>query len=722
MKLKLAQRATLKAKVSPRLAATIEGGEGITVTLSGGVYTITSAHIIGTDVQAYDVDLAALAANISNGLWARTGDGTGAARTITGTSAEITVTNGNGVSGNPIISIPTAVTFTGKTITGGTYTAAAAVNITPTTSTYNQGLTITQSGPTTSTAGPQPYNLITVTHQSAVTGSGADAFGQNNAAAVAYRVNMVTGGANLAGQACALAGVIGDTAGNATSPGDRIGVAGSVHSTTTDPVTNNSLGLYGVVGYTTLSGGGYKNTMVGAEGEVAVDSLSTVRIRAGLRAMACKARDNTASRGTETDAALMVVSNTPTEATSWGSLVTLGSNDDDWTSPPLSADADLFRAGQTFTVANIFNLPLLTVTSRYVNLPQWTVEGTSGDQIIGDGTGTNSTKFMRVKNVHAGTSAAASFSVQTDQGVLGSFGGTSSGYTGIALLQNMVFVNAAAAAGGIVIDTSGADPIIFGIQDVESGRFTTTRGEFTLGVAGAAAGKLGFFNATSGSISLAPPAGALGTVTLTLPAATDTLVGKATTDELTNKTLNASVGKGTWTASGTWTLPAFTAGGLITLSSGQIAFPATQVASADANTLDDYEEGTFTPALTSASPGTLSVAYSTQVGVYTKVGRLVIANVSITTSSFTLGSATGNLRISGLPFTVNASASAFGCLIWDGITKAGYTTIGARGVAAQTYIDFIASGSGVALSFVAITEATPAAGVMTLAGQVAYFV
>ncbi len=57
-----------------------------------------------------------------------------------------------------------------------------------------------------------------------------------------------------------------------------------------------------------------------------------------------------------------------------------------------------------------------------------------------------------------------------------------------------------------------------------------------VGTTGTAAGTVDFLNATSGSITLSPPAGALGTVTLTLPAATDTLVGKATTDVLTNKT------------------------------------------------------------------------------------------------------------------------------------------------------------------------------------------
>lgn len=60
-----------------------------------------------------------------------------------------------------------------------------------------------------------------------------------------------------------------------------------------------------------------------------------------------------------------------------------------------------------------------------------------------------------------------------------------------------------------------------------------------IGVAGAAAGTLGFQNATSGTITVSPPAGALGSVTNTLQAAADTFVYRATTDTLTNKTYNA---------------------------------------------------------------------------------------------------------------------------------------------------------------------------------------
>lgn len=54
---------------------------------------------------ASDADLTALADNAVNGLWARTGNGTGAARDIQGTTNEITVADGDGVSGDPTIGI-----------------------------------------------------------------------------------------------------------------------------------------------------------------------------------------------------------------------------------------------------------------------------------------------------------------------------------------------------------------------------------------------------------------------------------------------------------------------------------------------------------------------------------------------------------------------------------------------------------------------------------------
>ena len=80
---------------------------------------------------------------------------------------------------------------------------------------------------------------------------------------------------------------------------------------------------------------------------------------------------------------------------------------------------------------------------------------------------------------------------------------------------------------------------------------------------------------------------------------------------------------------------------------------------AAANALDDYEEGTFTPTLTYTTPGTVSVTYATRLGFYTKVGNLVTVSMTIVLSAFTKGTATGDLRLTGLPFTSNSTAGYY---------------------------------------------------------------
>jgi hypothetical protein len=84
-------------------------------------------------------------------------------------------------------------------------------------------------------------------------------------------------------------------------------------------------------------------------------------------------------------------------------------------------------------------------------------------------------------------------------------------------------------------------------------------------------------------------------------------------------------------------------------SGAGITFPATQSASTNANTLDDYEEGTWTPAI-AINTGT-ATTYTIGTSYYTKVGRLVTVNGIITPTNGTLGSTNSYIRISGLPFT-----------------------------------------------------------------------
>jgi hypothetical protein len=158
-------------------------------------------------------------------------------------------------------------------------------------------------------------------------------------------------------------------------------------------------------------------------------------------------------------------------------------------------------------------------------------------------------------------------------------------------------------------------------------------------------------------------------------------------------------------------------------NNGNYAFPATQVPSADANTLDDYEEGTWTPALTFATPGDLSVAYSALAGTYTKVGRVVHLQWTIATSTFTHTTASGSFSITGVPFANSSTANRIGVgsMYWQGITKANYTQMTPIMLAGASAISIIGSGSGQAIATIA-TGDMPTAGTVYSIGQLTHSV
>lgn len=92
---------------------------------------------------------------------------------------------------------------------------------------------------------------------------------------------------------------------------------------------------------------------------------------------------------------------------------------------------------------------------------------------------------------------------------------------------------------------------------------------------------------------------------------------------------------------------------LLSVISGQIKFPATQNPSSGTNTLDDYEEGTWTPSL----GGTAT--YITQTGTYIKIGKQVIITCQLIINTIGTGSTT---TISGLPFTNGSSTLTAGSM------------------------------------------------------------
>ena len=145
---------------------------------------------------------------------------------------------------------------------------------------------------------------------------------------------------------------------------------------------------------------------------------------------------------------------------------------------------------------------------------------------------------------------------------------------------------------------------------------------------------------TSGTITLQAPA-VSGSTVLTLPATTATLA------TLTTPSFGTTIGVGGATASA---------------SGAGITFPATQSASSNANTLDDYEEGTWTPTLTFGG-GSTGMVLASQKGNYTKVGNRVFITGYVALS--TKGSSTGNISILGLPFaSVNTSDMYNATAIW----------------------------------------------------------
>jgi hypothetical protein len=125
--------------------------------------------------------------------------------------------------------------------------------------------------------------------------------------------------------------------------------------------------------------------------------------------------------------------------------------------------------------------------------------------------------------------------------------------------------------------------------------------------------------------------------TLTLPTATGTIITTAGGAAISGTT-------------GAFTTTVGVGGATPAASGAGITFPATASASSDANTLDDYEEGTFSPLIigtTTAGTGT----YTTQLGFYTKIGNVVYIQVFLVWSAHT---GTGSIYFGGLPFTSKA--------------------------------------------------------------------
>ena len=151
-------------------------------------------------------------------------------------------------------------------------------------------------------------------------------------------------------------------------------------------------------------------------------------------------------------------------------------------------------------------------------------------------------------------------------------------------------------------------------------------------------------------------------------------------------------------------------GNVIPASGFGIDFSATShPAGMTSELLADYEEGTWTPSFTFGTAGNLTIVYSSQVGRYTKIGRTVHVEMTMSTTTFTHTTASGNATINGLPFTIGGTDATTLTGACGGYVNATYPILGmqffptvasiflVRGGpgagAAATFLDFPSSGN-----------------------------
>jgi hypothetical protein len=147
---------------------------------------------------------------------------------------------------------------------------------------------------------------------------------------------------------------------------------------------------------------------------------------------------------------------------------------------------------------------------------------------------------------------------------------------------------------------------------------------------------------------------------LSLLSGANTVVAVTSTGVAVTGTLSSS-GASTFTGTGKFATTIGVGNATPSASGSGITFPATQSASSDANTLDDYEEGTWTPVLTLGGAAGVTT-YDQQNGTYTKVGNAVTARCYIAIS--TKSAATGTAQLTGLPFVTLGDTASYqtGCV------------------------------------------------------------
>ena len=264
-------------------------------------------------------------------------------------------------------------------------------------------------------------------------------------------------------------------------------------------------------------------------------------------------------------------------------------------------------------------------------------------------TAINSSTSLTITPVYGGSTASGqSYAIVPTQGLTAAL---ASDVTDLITDYQTVADNAGAGKFG---DGSAASPGIRFVNDQDTGFFKDTANEIAVSVGGA---KVGEFTSTGidGTVIGGTTPAAITATTFTSTGIDDNALSTALTIDNSGATLLGTTSAGS-------------AGAGDLVVNGGVYLGGT----GSANKLDNYEEGTWTPVLAWSSPGDSTIVPASANGYYVKVGNMVHCTFNFDNATFTNGTASGFLKLTGLPFTAANIATD----MWGGAitTSIGYPT------------------------------------------------
>lgn len=140
---------------------------------------------------------------------------------------------------------------------------------------------------------------------------------------------------------------------------------------------------------------------------------------------------------------------------------------------------------------------------------------------------------------------------------------------------------------------------------------------------------------------------------------------------------------------------------------GQLPFPATQIPSAGANVLDDYEEGTWTPRIIWDNNANPAHTYTSQVGVYVKIGQLVFLSFSVGLSAVASAAGATFALVGNFPFAASGTATRQGSMLIDVqnlVTARASIGIQIQANATGGFICYNTGGTGTVINLIPATD------------------